>query len=130
MTQRKRKDPTQTVAYKKKKEAESRRNVRKIIAELVELKSIIWPRDIVIFRDLYSLYPDVNFWLNLNWFQEKVPTIAFYATEKQKARLIIEWAKFNLVIPKKQEYLLEDTKIGEDYTFSPVKKNILDFCKK
>jgi hypothetical protein len=97
--------------------------------ELVESKRIKWAAEIKMLKKLEKLYPDRNFWCQLD-LGYKLNSIAFLLSERGKLVLKEKYNsyKLELDLTAKTEYHFEDDKIGEDLIVSKP-KSLMDFLK-
>lgn len=102
-----------------------------IVGKWIQKNDINWPRDIKLAMPLAALYPEFEFWDGLP-VRFHPDNFAALITEKAKKYLATQYIQFKLVLPTKEGYKLEDTKVGEDLTTIPLEKkptSIMEFCK-
>jgi len=101
-----------------------------IVGKWIERQNINWARDIKLAMPLAAEYPEFEFWDGLEKYRS-LDNMMGFRTEKAKAYLARQYLQFKLVLPTKDEYKLEETKVGEDIPITERSKptSILEFCK-
>lgn len=104
---------------------------KKIISNLIKVpesqKRFFWAREIKFLKDLMIIYPNVSFWLNLN-FQKKYDSLVFLKGEYGKKVLKKKYLEFNYKIKSEDGIKLSD-KYGQDIYVPKKQKTIKDFLK-
>ena len=74
--------------------------------------AISWPREIKLFRELYTIYPNPVLWTSVEI--GLLPTLAFFKTENGKDYLTKTLNAINYEIIQKESIILSNEKCGED----------------
>lgn len=88
--------------------------------------SVDWARELKIAKQLLNKYSKIEFWecLDLGF---KLNSLAYFFTENGSQRLKTEFNKYNLTIPLKIEYIIDERKHGEDISFEKKTENMIEF---
>lgn len=98
-----------------------------IIKKYIKI-NINWPKEIKIAQKLTKEYKGYEFWNHLN--QVKLNSLAWFLTEEGKAFIKLELKKQNLKDFKKDIFVINEKKAGQDKTIHKKPKSILEFIKK
>lgn len=88
--------------------------------------SKIFAREYKIMKKLMSQYSNNNIWINMDI---KLPSLAFFLTEKGKEMIKKVENQINFDIVKKEEVKLSENKFGEDKKFNQI-LSLKDFLQK
>lgn len=97
--------------------------------EHVESKNVDWPAQIKILKKLEKMYPDRDFWCQLD-LGFKLNSLAFLLSKDGKIKLKQKFNeyKMDLDLNDKKEYHFEEEKIGLDLEVKKI-KTLMDFLK-
>lgn len=87
-----------------------------------------WPKEMKIAKDLYLLFPDEKFWMNIN-LGFKVKSLSWFKTEKYASLLENKYKEYKF-IPKQNnvnELNIEDRKFGDTIHNNKRPKFLKDF---
>lgn len=102
--------------------------LKKIVSLLVEKPN--WPREMKIAKKISQTFQDEEFWETLSKeYPKKLPSLAFFLTEKGKVALFKNKTKKALEKRAVEPIILKEEKIGEDKPIKNRVKTLKDFLK-
>jgi hypothetical protein len=100
---------------------------RTVIQRLVSSEKIIWGYQGKIFKELFSRYPDENFWINVN-FSLNITSLEYFNTPTGKKILDKKYFEYYYIPEEVEKDEKENTvKFGEDFKNKNKKNTIRNF---
>ena len=73
--------------------------------------NIIWPKEMKMANLLFKIFPDINFWNNLN-LNFKLNSLCWLLSDNGRNFLNKEYKKFNLNLPEVKKFEIENNNIA------------------
>lgn len=85
--------------------------------------SVVWPKEMKILNTLLKIFPNESFWLNLE-IGFKLNSLCWFLSDDGRKLLNKEYKKFNLELPEKEKFEIENNNIAfkdkKDYDLDKV----------
>jgi len=102
---------------------------KEIVSSLINVpeknKRLFWAREIKFLNDLYKTFPNVDFWLKLN-FKKKYDSLVFLRGDYGAKELKKRFLEYSYT-PNEVEKIVIGDKCGKDYDRPKTIKTIKDF---
>jgi hypothetical protein len=72
---------------------------------------IIWPKEMKVVKTLFQIFPDENFWNNLE-LNFKLNSLCWFLSDDGRKLLNTEYKKFNLNLPEVQKFEVDNNNIA------------------
>lgn len=89
-------------------------------------KTISWPKQIKLAKQLIQKYPEISFWQSLE-LKDKIFCLSWFLTDKGIETLIIQERKAKLDLKVAATFLLQEGKIGEDLSLKAKPNTFFEF---
>ena len=99
--------------------------VQRFLKEDKDLTSRVWAREIKIAKKIFNLYPDIDFWNNID-LGFPLNSLAWFCSSEGKYALVIQRKRVSFKPKKSKSYLLSK-KIGKNKKINKTKKTLMDF---
>jgi len=111
----------------KLKQGEKKAIVERMITIPPKNKRPFWAREMKFLNELFSLYPNVDFW-KLIKFNQKYDSLIFLKGDYGKKTLKKKFLEFSYE-PKQYKPIKISKKTGKDFSYNKTNKTIKDFLK-